>query len=91
MKAFCRFLTVGKLVRYCLTSIVGQFAKANAAFQNFKTIDTTLQAQVSAIFFLRTQVPQFQKLFTREWVDIPPLHGMILLMAEIPNNHLGWC
>ena len=28
---------------YCLTSIVGQFAKANVAFQSFKTIDTTLQ------------------------------------------------
>lgn len=31
------------ILGYCLTSIVGQFAKANAAFQNFKTIDTTLQ------------------------------------------------
>ncbi|CAJ1348661.1 unnamed protein product [Effrenium voratum] len=31
------------ILGYCLTSIVGQFAKANVAFQNFKTIDTTLQ------------------------------------------------
>ncbi|CAE7254975.1 Slc38a11 [Symbiodinium pilosum] len=31
------------ILGYCLTSIVGQFTKANAAFQNFKTIDTTLQ------------------------------------------------
>merc|ERR1711879_402394 len=31
------------ILGYCLTSIIGQFAKANAAFQNFKTIDTTLQ------------------------------------------------
>eukprot|EP00931_Biecheleriopsis_adriatica_P070044 TRINITY_DN43840_c0_g1_i1.p1 TRINITY_DN43840_c0_g1~~TRINITY_DN43840_c0_g1_i1.p1 ORF type:complete len:172 (-),score=44.43 TRINITY_DN43840_c0_g1_i1:58-573(-) len=31
------------ILGYCLTSIIGQFTKANMAFQNFKTIDTTLQ------------------------------------------------
>ncbi|CAE8628564.1 unnamed protein product, partial [Polarella glacialis] len=31
------------ILGYCLTSIIGQFTRANVVFQNFKTIDTTLQ------------------------------------------------
>eukprot|EP00933_Yihiella_yeosuensis_P000340 TRINITY_DN10050_c3_g1_i1.p1 TRINITY_DN10050_c3_g1~~TRINITY_DN10050_c3_g1_i1.p1 ORF type:complete len:171 (-),score=30.38 TRINITY_DN10050_c3_g1_i1:67-579(-) len=31
------------ILGYCLTSIIGQFARASVAFQSFKTIDTTLQ------------------------------------------------
>merc|ERR1712113_1247251 len=31
------------ILGYCLTSIVGQFSRVNAAFANFKTIDTNLQ------------------------------------------------
>merc|ERR1712107_424872 len=31
------------ILGYCLTSIFGQFSRINVAFQNFKTIDTTLQ------------------------------------------------
>jgi len=31
------------ILGYCLTSIIGQFSRVNAAFANFKTIDTTLQ------------------------------------------------
>lgn len=70
----------GTVFRYCLTSIVGQFAKANAAFQNFKTIDTTLQARVSVFFLrnkMRNKAPR-KKLCTSERVDIPPLHYMIV-------------
>merc|ERR1712232_187217 len=31
------------ILGYCFTSIIGQFSRLNLAFQNFKTIDTTLQ------------------------------------------------
>merc|ERR1740129_2018641 len=31
------------ILGYCLTSIVSQFSRVNAAFVSFKTIDTTLQ------------------------------------------------
>merc|ERR1712232_987644 len=31
------------ILGYCFTSILGQFSRMNVAFQNFKTIDTTLQ------------------------------------------------
>merc|ERR1711862_609970 len=31
------------ILGYCLTSIIGQYSRVNAAFLNFKAIDTTLQ------------------------------------------------